>query len=54
MRKIFIACLVMAMVTGCAGLDVTWDFRASYMSEDYLAKQQENKRLEDIRRQQLP
>jgi hypothetical protein len=42
--------LVAATLTGCAGLDVTWDLRATYMSKEYLAKQQEQQRLEDIRR----
>lgn len=52
--KNVIVVLVALVLGGCAGLDVTWDFRASYMSDAYLAKQQEQKRLEDIRRQQQP
>lgn len=55
--------LVAAMLAGCsfAGLDVTWDLRATYISEELIAKRQadidkvrEQKRMEDIQRAQLP
>lgn len=39
MKKI-ITLAVLVLLTGCAGLDVTWQLQATYKSEALIAKEQ--------------
>lgn len=60
MKKITLI-LAALVLPGCAGLDVTYDFRATYISEELIAKRQAEadrqrtaQRVEELPRAQLP
>lgn len=53
--------IAVALLTGCAGLDVTYQLQANYISKELAAKRQaeadkarDEKRLDDIVRAQVP